>query len=123
MDEASFGAWLDAYGRAWETRDPTAAAELFADDARYWESPFDEPAVGREGVRAYWEAAATQEEIRFRHDVLAVVGDSGFAHWSVTYRRPESGQRFELDGMFLIDFDGQGLARSLREWWLRRELD
>ena len=29
MNHEPFKSWLDAYGRAWETRDPHAAVDLF----------------------------------------------------------------------------------------------
>ena len=38
-----FGHWLDAYGGAWETKEPAAAADLFTEDATYHETRFDEP--------------------------------------------------------------------------------
>lgn len=28
MEDKEFGAWLDAYGRAWEGKDPQAATDL-----------------------------------------------------------------------------------------------
>jgi hypothetical protein len=45
--------WLHEYRRAWENRDPVQAAALFADDALYFETPFDAPARGRGGIREY----------------------------------------------------------------------
>ena len=41
--------WLNRYGQAWEQADPAQAAELFAEDCRYFETPYSEPAVGRSG--------------------------------------------------------------------------
>ena len=35
----AFGSWFDAYGRAWETKDPPAAVELLTEDATYRETP------------------------------------------------------------------------------------
>ena len=35
MNQEAVKSCLDAYGRAWETRDPQAAGDLFADDATY----------------------------------------------------------------------------------------
>jgi hypothetical protein len=53
MTETQLENWLEALGRAWETRDPEAAAALFSERAEYYETPFVEPARGREGVRTY----------------------------------------------------------------------
>jgi hypothetical protein len=77
MDEEKFDFWLEAYGRAWENRDP-AAVELFSENATYQETPFDEPARGREAIAGYWaRVTAGQEGVRFGHEVLMVSGDTG----------------------------------------------
>ena len=58
MNRNRLETWLRAYGRAWETLDPDAAASLFTEDARYYETPWGAPALGRTGVRAYWADAS-----------------------------------------------------------------
>ncbi len=118
MDPRSFESWLDAYGRAWEGRDPEAAARLFAGDAAYYETPFDEPARGREGIAEYWAGATgSQQDIRFSSEVLAIAEDRGIARWKVAFTRLSSNVPVELDGIFLVELDGDGLCTEFREWW------
>ena len=118
MNETDLRNWLDRYRRAWETRDPEVAAALFSEDARYYETPFAEPARGRKGVRDYWENATRgQSDVAFSHNVVAVSGSRGIARWSATFTRIASGARVALDGIFLLEFDDEGLCRELREWW------
>ena len=53
--------------------DPELAGSLFTEDCRYFETPYSEPAVGREGVRRYWQAVPdAQRDVRFDYAVLAV---------------------------------------------------
>ena len=47
MDESALKRWLEEYGRAWENRDPEAAAGLYAEDGSYQVTPFAEPLRGR----------------------------------------------------------------------------
>ena len=116
-------AWLDSYGRAWEQMEPDAAASLFAEDATYRETPFDEPIRGREAIREYWRGAtAAQRDIRFEHEVLAADGDQGIAWWRARFHRVPTGADVTLDGIFVLAFDGEGRCSSLREWWVRREV-
>ena len=120
--EETFDSWLQAYGRAWESKDPAAAAELFSDDATYRETPFDEPARGRESIAEYWaRVTARQEAIRFCHEVLMVAGDMGIARWWASFRRIRSGTPVELDGVFVIRMDADGRCEEFREWWHLRE--
>jgi hypothetical protein len=122
MTEADLTRWLEEYGRAWTGRDPEAAAGLFAADARYHETPFDAPMVGGEAIRQYWRhVPESQENIRFEATPVAVIGATGIARWRARFTRVPSGRRVELDGVFLLEFSGDGLCVELREWWHRRE--
>ncbi|MBA3424443.1 MAG: nuclear transport factor 2 family protein [Rubrobacter sp.] len=117
MDRRSFESWLDAYGRAWEDRDPEAA-RLFTGDAAYYGTPFDEPARGREGISEYWAGATgSQRDIRFYSEILAIMEDRGIARWNVTFMRLSSNTPVELDGIFLVELDGDGFCTEFREWW------
>ena len=113
-----FDSWLEAYGRAWENRDPEAAAELFSENATYRETPFDEPARGREAIFEYWaRATAGQDGVRFGHEVLMVDGDMGVARWRASFERVRAGTAVELDGIFVVRMDADGRCEEFREWW------
>lgn len=122
MNQNELEAWLERYGQAWENRDPEAAAALFSEDARYYETPFIAPAQGRDGVREYWaHATRNQSDVTFSHDIVSVSGGLGIARWWATFRRVPSGVMVRLDGVFLLEFDDEGLCRELREWWHKVE--
>ncbi|UCF19310.1 MAG: nuclear transport factor 2 family protein [Gemmatimonadota bacterium] len=122
MSEAELQNWLEAYRQAWETRDPEAAVALFSDNVKYYETPFGLPAEGRPGVRDYWaNATRGQVDIGFSHEVLFVSQDRGIARWWASFTRVSTGARIDLDGVFLLEFDHEGLCRELREWWHRAE--
>ncbi|MGH2652286.1 MAG: nuclear transport factor 2 family protein [Actinomycetota bacterium] len=110
------GAWLAAYGKAWETQDPDAAVALFTPEATYQEKPFDEPMRGREAIREYWATGAGhQREVRFDSRILSV--EPAVGHWWASYTATATGELTKLDGIFLLEFDDEGLCTSLREWW------
>ncbi|MFN7571430.1 MAG: nuclear transport factor 2 family protein [Betaproteobacteria bacterium] len=113
--------WLTRYGRAWIEQSPEQAAALFTEDCRYFETPFDAPAIGREGVRAYWQAVPdAQRDIEFVYRVLSIDGCTAIAHWHAIFTRVASGERVQLDGVFVLEFADSGLCHTLREWWHRQ---
>lgn len=123
MERDDFDRWLAAYGRAWETKDAQAVAGLFAEDAAYYETPFDEPMRGRAAVVDYWlELPGRQDEIRFEYEVLAVANDTGIAHWRASFVRLSTGARVTLDGILTATFDGANRCTEFREWWHRQEV-
>lgn len=121
ITRADLEAWLDAYERAWEQKDPGGAASLFTADAQYFETPYAEPFKGAEGVREYWaRVTADQRDIDFRYDIVAVQGSTGVATWSAVFTTISGGVRVELNGVFVLDFADRKRCKTLREWWLVR---
>src|SRR5690242_1743195 len=55
MNRETFEQWLAAYGSAWISRDVQRAASLYAEDATYQVTPFDEPFRGRAAIYDYWK--------------------------------------------------------------------
>jgi hypothetical protein len=122
MDHDSFKLWLEAYGRAWESRDPQAAAQNFAEDGSYQVTPFVAPHCGQKAIFEYWvQVTQTEEDIRFSFEILAVTPDFGIARWRASFIRVPPGLKTQLDGIFVITLDTSGRCKSLREWWHKQQ--
>ncbi len=117
-----YNRWLDRYGRAWERKDTDAFVGCFADGALYAWGPWSEPLRGRAEIAARFDrAVATQENIQFGHEPLAVTPDGrGIARWWVSTEDPDTGVIGENEGIFLVTLDGEGLCTEFREWWNSR---
>jgi hypothetical protein len=110
--------WLDDYGRAWEQRDPDAAAELFAEDAVYQWGPFGRRLRGRPLIREAWaEATETQANVEFGYEVMSATQRGGLVRWWSAYDSADREARVRLEGIFRLAFDEDGLCRSLEEWF------
>jgi ketosteroid isomerase-like protein len=115
---AGLSEWLDAYGAAWERRDPEAAAELFAEDALYQWGPFGRRLRGRIMIREAWaEAVETQANVKFGYEVLAATARGGIARWWCSMDVPSRNVRERDEGIFRLAFDDSGLCTSLEEWF------
>jgi hypothetical protein len=110
------GTWVEAYRQAWVEMDPEAAADLFTDDATYRSFIFDEPHVGRDGVRSYWsEVTATQAEVQVTMGRPTVDGPRAAVEFWTTMEN--SGEEVTLVGCLLLIFDDDGRCRSLNEYY------
>jgi len=119
-----FKKWMEAYRTASVEGDLKAAAELFSKNAEYYETPFSNPIIGRDAIHRYWsEAAHAQKDVQFSYEILAVKGSLGMALWRGNFISVQSGSQVLLDGVFLVEFDGQGECSKLREWWHRQVID
>jgi hypothetical protein len=124
MDFERFDAWLDRYKRAWESRDPDAAQAIFTADATYQVTPFREPEIHRDGIRAYWvRATRDQRNVQFGSDMLAANGDTGVCRWRVQFDVVTDGTRVEIDGIFVFTLNDDGLCSRFQEWWHERISD
>jgi hypothetical protein len=118
----AFKSWLDAYGQSWENRNPEAAAALFTENGTYQVTPFLEPICGRKAIFEYWsEVARTEESIRFGHEILVANPELNIARWSASFVIVPQGLQTQLDGIFLISLDEEGLCKSLQEWWHKQQ--
>jgi len=121
-DMVAFKSWLDAYGQAWENRNPEAATALFTENGTYQVTPFLEPMCGKKAILEYWsEVARTEESITFWYEILVASPELNIARWSASFVFVPPGLPTQLDGIFLISLDEQGRCKSLREWWHKRQ--
>jgi uncharacterized protein (TIGR02246 family) len=114
----AFDHWMHTYGRASKDNDAKASADLFAPDARYYESPFDEPMIGRQAIREYWEKGAQSlKDKESTYEIIAVKDNLGIARWQSQFTVIKTGKRLGLDCLFLVEFDEDVKCSLFREWW------
>lgn len=118
-----FRQWMETYGRASAENDPRASANLFAENAAYYETPFAEPMIGREAIYEYWnKGAQTLKEKASTFEIFSVQAQRGIARWQSQFTIIESGERLALDCLFVVEFNDDGLCQTFREWWHIREI-
>jgi limonene-1,2-epoxide hydrolase len=114
---------LDAYKRAWETRDPDAAVELFSPDAELRRDPFEEPLRGANAIRAYWnQAAESQAHVEFDAERIWASGRTVLASWHVAFTVRATAQRIRARGFMTLELDDRGKVWRARQWWHTREV-
>ena len=115
MNESTVADWVGRYVRAWETNDPAAIGDLFAEDASYAQRPDDEPWRGRDGIVAGWlENKDDPGTWTFRSEVLAATGDLAFVRGWTRYTDPPA----EYNNLWVIRFDSEGRCLEFTEWWM-----
>jgi hypothetical protein len=116
MNGESVERWAEAYRVAWESADSEAAAALFSETGTYRDNIYEEPHEGRVGVAGYWsEVTAAQSNVTVRMGEPFVDGERAVVEFWTTMDVESS--PMTLVGALLLDFDQDGLCRSLREYW------
>jgi len=115
LAHARIEAWVAAYERAWRTVGTEALRELFADDASYRMSPYEEPARGIAAIAELWEREreSPDEPFEMSHAIVAAEGDTAVIRVEVRYGGPE---RLRYRDLWIVRFAADGRCREFEEW-------
>jgi hypothetical protein len=112
---APIHAFLDRYLRAWESNDREDIAALFADDAVYRPTPFDDGVRGREAIVADWLARRDEPGTwTFESEVECASRTLGVVRCRIGYPATE------YRTVWIVRFDRAGRATEFTEWWMER---
>ena len=114
---AEAGAWLEAFGAAWEAFDGDAWVALFGDEAEYHGDPFGEPLVGHNALRAFLlESAETQRDVDLTVERHWVSGSTVLAAWHASWTGRTDGRLVRSAGFMTADLADDGRAGSVHQW-------
>ncbi len=129
MNEASSADWkavrseygnlVQRFGEMWAQGKTDAIAEIFAEEAVFFPSPFDAPVRGRAAISAYWkDTPLEQAEIKFRFGEVFVAGPWFATEFKCTFRRRRTGKPVDVRGALFCETEG-GLISEMRMYWHR----
>jgi len=119
----TFSQWLETYGEASKENNAKASSELFSQGAKYYETPFADPIIGREAIYQYWyKAAQTLKDKETTYQILALRDNLGIARWKSKFTNNNTDKRISLDCVFLVEFDENNKCSVFREWWHSQEI-
>jgi ketosteroid isomerase-like protein len=107
--------WLAGYERAWRTPGTEQLSKLFAEDATYQLSPYEEPLAGLAAIAQMWEEEreGPDEVFAVSSAVVAVDGDTAVARVEVGYGDPLSR---EYRDMWVMRFSEDRRCVAFEEW-------
>jgi len=113
---------LGQFGKGWEKGKAAMIGEVFADDAAFQASPFDQPLRGRAAIEEYWkDTPQEQAEISFRIGEIFVAGPWFSAEFKCTFRRRRTGEWVDIRGALFCETAGDKLT-EMRMYWHRSEI-
>jgi len=121
LDQREAKAFVEGYGRTWESWDIEGFVELFSDQVVYVAHPTEETVLGREALRRYvCNEEAEQGVVSVRMGTPIVEEDHVVAEfWVTATNRDEEGT---ITGCFIAQLDpNDGLCTHFREYWFEIE--
>jgi ketosteroid isomerase-like protein len=107
--------WVAGYEAAWRAAGSDGLPALFAEEARYLQSPYAEPITGIAAISEMWEAErdGPDEVFTIETETVAVEGDTAVVRALVRYGDP---LQHEYSDLWLLRFDDSGRCSSFEEW-------
>ena len=113
-------AFVEGYGRCWESWDVSRFVDLFSDEIVYVAHPTQETVVGKEALRRYLRKEAVEQgEVSVRMGEPVVEGDRVAAEFWVT--ATSQGETATITGCLIARLDSDGRCGSFREYWFDEE--
>ena len=114
-DRAKVRRWLAGYEAAWRAAGTESLAGLFAADATYLQSPYEQPIIGLPAIARMWEdeREGPGEVFAVVTDILAVDGPTAVVRAEVIYGDPP---RQEYRDLWIIRFGDDGRCTWFEEW-------
>lgn len=114
-DRATVSRWLAAYEAAWRAPGTEDLVNLFADDASYLKSPYEEPITGLKAIKQMWEEEreGPDEVFTLTTGILAVDGPTAVVRAEVCYGNPPVQEYRDL---WVIQLTDDGRCSCFEEW-------
>jgi ketosteroid isomerase-like protein len=114
-DRAAVTRWLAGYEAAWRAPGTDSLARLFAGDAVYLQSPYEEPFVGLDAIGRMWdsEREGPDEAFTLAAQIIAVDGSTAVVRAEVTYAGPPRQDYLDL---WVIRLADDGRCQRFEEW-------
>jgi len=103
------------YEAVWRAPGTTGLADLFAEDATYLKSPYEQPVAGLDAIKRMWEEEreGPDEVFTLATDILAVDGRTAVVRAEVHYGDPPVQEYRDL---WVIRFADDGRCAWFEEW-------
>jgi ketosteroid isomerase-like protein len=114
-DRSAVRRWLAGYEAAWRAPGTESLAGLFASDATYLQSPYEQPVAGLDAIGRMWvdEREGPGEVFTLATDILAVDGPVAVVRAEVCYGDPP---RQEYRDLWIIRLADDGRCTWFEEW-------
>ncbi len=114
---------LKVYRDAWVNQDPDKILTIFTKDAVYHERILQEPFVGHEEIKRYWQSKVVEEQsdIKFKLLNIYIAGDVVTAEWDASFFNKKKNKRMHITEAAIMQFEGDKI-KSLREYWHSEEV-
>jgi hypothetical protein len=114
--DAAVRAWIDAWDRAWRTKDPEALTDVYAREVVFRSHPFRDPQDPRDYASGAFAEEGDELDLWWGRPI-AREGRAVIEWWAIL---TEDAQPVTLAGASLLEFDEEGHVVDQHDYWATR---
>ncbi len=101
----------------WKNRDVKAVMKTISKDCKYYETVFDEPCSSFDEIKKLWEVVPeNQKDIEYDYKIILEDEKYCIVNFFVKRTLIPSGTIVNMDGIFQISLDENGLCSFFKQW-------
>ena len=112
-----YNKWIHDFMNAWKNQDVEAVMKTISKNCQYYENVFDEPCSSFEDIRKLWEVVPTnQKDMEYDYKIILENDEFCIVNFFVKRKLVPSGVVQDIDGIFQISLDENGLCSFFKQW-------
>ena len=111
-----YNTWTKEFMESWKELDKTLDKNI-----EYYENPIDAPCKSFEDVISLWNVVAdNQKNIDYKYEIILFDDKTCIINWQMTRTMTSDDSKQEIDGIFQISLNEEGLCTFFKQWRFTR---
>lgn len=113
--------WTKEFMESWKALEWRRTIETLNKNVEYYENPIDEPCSSFDEVIKLWSVVAdNQKNIEYKYEIISYNEKTCIINWKMTRTLTKNNTKQEIDGIFQISLDKEGLCTFFKQWRFTR---
>jgi len=109
--------WTEKFMDAWKARDIDAVMDLISKECKYYETVFEKPCESYDKIKELWKVVPTnQKDISYKYEIISEGDKFAIVNFFVRRTLVPSGTVQNINGIFQISLDKDGLCTFFKQW-------
>ena len=116
-----YDAWTKEFMESWKELDWKRTLQTLDKNVEYYENPIDAPCASFDEVINLWNIVAdNQKDIDYKYKIVLFDEKICIVNWQMTRTMTSNDTKQEIDGIFQISLNEEGLCRLFKQWRFTR---
>jgi len=113
--------WTKEFMDSWKALDWERTLKTLDKNVKYYENPIDEPCSTFDEVINLWNVVGdNQKDIEYKYEIVSFNEKACIINWQMTRTMTKNNVKQEIDGIFQISLNEEGLCTFFKQWRFTR---